>query len=149
MPNQGDFFMVLSGLVHAVGRYGCGAAVLVGGDNHGALALDVCLMKTHLPQFYRLDELIPIRQVKLEDHGFCRRCGGWGITSMFEQASVDQILEGRHGEVCPNCEGSGRTGVKITIDRSVPGETKGSIDVDPSLKPLRCEICRAGTAMEL
>lgn len=145
MPKPGDYFMVTSGVLHAVGRYGCGAAVLLGEPRSGMMNLDICLMNVHLPQMYRPDECQPLAQVRLRDHGFCPTCRGWGLTSMYDRATMDQVLDGQHGAVCSRCGGSGRAGVKVTIIRNVDS-TESHVDVDDSMPPLACELCRSATS---
>ena len=140
IPRQGDYFLLLSGLIHAVGRYGCGAAVFLG-PREDMLTLDINILSTHMPQVYRPDELTPLSQVRLADHGLCPRCRGWGLTSMYDNATMDEVLEGRHGDICPDCGGSGRPGVKVTIDRS-PSGTQGKIDMSPLVRPLVCGVCQ-------
>lgn len=140
MPKPGDYFLVTNGLVHAVGRYGCGAAVLLGAGSADQLTLDVNAMTVHLPQIYGKDEVTPLAKVRLGDHGLCARCRGWGLTRMFPSATAAQIIDGKHGEVCASCEGSGRTGVLCLVERT-PERTSGTVSIAPGTPTPSCEMC--------
>lgn len=142
---QGDYVMVESGVLHAVGRYACGAAMLLGGPPPtGIAALDVCLLGTHLPQMYQEDQCTPIADVDVASHGFCVTCKGWGLIEMFDYAqSVDQVLDGKAGVGCTDCGGSGRKGITVTVERTpeaLEGTTSIAADAGDGVT---CELCAA------
>ena len=142
---QGDYVMVMSGILHFAGRVACGAGVLLP-PTKGRVNLDVNVLGNHLPQFYRPEECTPIVDVDLAAHGLCPECLGFGLTTMDDFATPDDVLSGRHGTVCPDCGGSGRVGVKVTITHSVDGAT-ASVDVDVTeMYAVTCAECRRAYA---
>lgn len=141
---KGDYVFVTSGMMHAVGRVECGAGVMIQAPSPSYVTLDLCSMGVHLPQIYSRRECKPIEVVKLAEHGLCLTCKGWGLTSMYDSVeSVDVVLEGRHGDVCPDCHGSGRKGVQMDVVRSSSG-AQGTVTVaDDATDGVTCKVCRA------
>lgn len=142
---QGDFVLVTTGVpglnaFHVVGRVNCGAGVLLGAPHGGFVNLDVNMGGVHLPQAYREDECTPLRN--LRHHGFCLTCSGWGLTSMFDNAPINDILDGNHGERCPDCGGSGRTGLSITVDREANSMVEAHVNFPADLhERIVCPDC--------
>lgn len=146
---QGDYVLVDAMMMHAVGRVGCGAAVLLGPPpSPEFVVLDLCAMGQHLPQNYRRAECTPLIDDDLAAHGLCTTCRGWGLTSMYDHGTVDQVLDGQAGDVCPDCGGSGRKGITITVNRE-PGKVEGHIDMAPDAADgVTCELCATAYASQ-
>jgi len=104
------------------------------------LRLDVNTGVHHLPQMYRETEVVPFDTVRLEDHGFCHECSGFGLTRLFAMFTVDTALDGQHGTVCTTCNGTGRPGVRIETVR-FGGKTEIRMKWKERLKVLPCHDC--------
>lgn len=80
----------------------------------GRAWLDICLLGQHLPQMYRLAEIHDLDAEDCHDLGLCAVCMGYGTTAAQVPlaAPVDQIPQ-----PCTTCGGSGRPGVRVTVQR--------------------------------
>lgn len=107
----------------------CGARPLgdslLGPAPSGRVWLDVCMLGQHLPQMYRQDEVRGLAAGRCERLGLCPDCLGFGDMS---RAPVTEVLLAARGidqveRPCPNCGGTGRPAVRITVRRDAPGAT--------------------------
>lgn len=94
--------------------------------------MDICIMGQHLPQMYPLTQIRKLTADDCPDLGLCPACLGWG--DMSTEPARD-LLEAARGldevdKPCPDCAGSGRPALRITITRSDSG-IEGSIEPVP------------------
>lgn len=123
----GDSVLVWSGPM------ACGARVLdpdppvsPADGLHGFVWLDICVMGQHLPQSYKVGELMPLDAEEAPKYGLCPECLGFGTTdpgAVALAAGVDEIAN-----PCPTCGGSGRPAMRVTIARA-PGSVHGHMEV--------------------
>jgi hypothetical protein len=111
--------------------------VLAGGD---LILVDQCTIGQHLPQWYRPGELRVLTAEEAPRLGLCAACLGYGTTAQLCTAdsyfpySADELED-----PCPDCGGSGRSHVKVTITRDGPGCTSANITIAPH-EPLYTEL---------
>ncbi len=110
----------------------CGARRLttepLGPAPEGYVWLDVCIIGTHIPQMYLNSEIYRLLARDCERFGLCPDCFGRGDLANGSDTldsltrSVDQLIQ-----PCPNCGGSGRPALRITVTRtdgSITGELR-------------------------
>lgn len=115
----------------------CGARELSGSPlgpaPGGRTWLDVCMYGQHLPQLYGQDEAFVLAAGGCERLGLCPGCLGFGdldpepVTGVLAAArGIDQVRE-----PCPDCGGSGRPAMRVTVTRGLAGGTTGTVRVLP------------------
>jgi hypothetical protein len=124
-----------------------GARHVAPGNRPGVVWLNVCVLGTHLPQMYRAGEVHPVTGLAAPGLGLCTACLGFGtaaeLPDMFYPYGVDELPA-----ACPQCEGSGRPAVLVTVVRA-GGGIEGSATLRPHawVKPIkgalpgRCAAC--------
>ena len=107
----------------------CGARRLgdevLGPATAGRTWLDVCIIGQHLPQMYADGELRELEPDGCARLGLCPDCLGFGDLGPSGAAHALQAARGvdQVAQPCPNCGGTGRPALRITIDRSSGGVT--------------------------
>ena len=109
--------------------------MVLGPAGDGRQWLDVCLLGQHLPQMYAGGQVHDLHPDGCAQLGLCPDCLGFG--DLTPPAEAQAMLD-RHGPAyaarhldevtrpCPNCGGTGRPAIRITIARDTSGMT-GSI----------------------
>jgi hypothetical protein len=101
----------------------CGARKLsdelMGPAFTGTVWLDVCILGQHLPQMFKEHTIRKLTADSCPKLGICSDCFGFGdlneeITELSELARGVDRLE----KPCPNCGGTGRPALRITVSRS-------------------------------
>lgn len=114
-----------------------GARQVAPGSHAGTVWLSVCMMGQHLPQMYQAAEVHPVTQLAAPGLGLCAACLGFGtaadLPDVFYPYAVDEL-----SAACPQCEGSGRPAVVVTLVRDGNG-IEGSARLRPHawVKPVR------------
>jgi hypothetical protein len=119
--------------IWVMGSLPCGARELgddaLGPAADGRVWLDVCILGQHLPQMYARDEANDLRADDCERLGLCPDCLGFGdldrspVTDPLTAArGIDQVKR-----PCPNCGGSGRPAIRVTVRRDLSGGVTGAI----------------------
>jgi hypothetical protein len=112
----------------------CGArelgSELLGPAPEGTVWLDVCVIGSHLPQMYRVGEVSGLAPEECPQLGLCAHCLGFG--DMEGSTLLDALARGVNetGGSCPECGGSGRPAVRVSVQRSSSGIT-GEISLRP------------------
>lgn len=100
----------------------CGARKLadaaMGAAPAGRTWLDVCILGQHLPQMYAADEITELHPDGCARLGLCPDCQGWGDTAPASTVlglarGIDEVAK-----PCPNCGGSGRPALRVSVNRS-------------------------------
>lgn len=142
--NVGDAVLVWLGGATPGQGIPIGARVIADVDQNAWMVwLDICSMGTHLPQSYRLEELSPLDAETARAHGLCGDCLGYGTTADIEvtmMPSIDQL-----DDPCPTCTGTGRTHLRVAIQRHANGITAqmSTVAHDPVVLPDRPDMCMA------
>ncbi len=109
----------------------CGARELgdsvLGPAQSGRVWLDVCILGQHLPQMYRKDEARELRAEDCARLGLCPDCLGFGDTAAYRFANALFVARGADEvqQPCPNCGGTGRPAVRVTVEHDANGVTGG------------------------
>lgn len=93
-----------------------------------SLWVDVCIMGQHLPQVYRMSEVVPLDAAKAKAHGLCPDCLGYGTPDpgpVSLAAGIDQVEH-----PCVTCEGSGRPAMRVHVSRTPNGVQAGMFILD-------------------
>jgi hypothetical protein len=84
--------------------------------------IELCIAGAHLPQIYANDEITLLSTTACERLGLCPECLGFGDLAPTDLDSPDMAAFARGIDElttpCPTCEGSGRSCIRATIDRS-------------------------------
>lgn len=111
----------------------CGARPLgdaaLGPATEGWVWLDVCILGQHLPQMYATGDIRELAAAGCGRLGLCEDCLGFGdldrtpVTDALRAArGVDQVKQ-----LCPNCGGSGRPAIRVTVHRDLAGGVTGAL----------------------
>jgi hypothetical protein len=105
----------------------CGARPL-GESGPGRVWVDVCILGQHLPQSYQGTEIHPLDADRCARLGLCPDCLGFGDLNPVPAAGMLAAARGidEVDRPCPNCGGTGRPALRITLTRDTAG-VAGSI----------------------
>jgi hypothetical protein len=95
----------------------------------GRTWLDVCILGQHLPQMYQDGELNDLTAEDCSRLGLCPDCLGFGDTNPVKLGAGEALMAARGIDEmkrpCPNCGGSGRPALRVTVRRDASGVQGG------------------------
>lgn len=102
----------------------CGALEL-GPAGDGRVWLDMCTLGQHLPQMYPPDDIRDLTADGCARLGLCPDCLGFGDLNRIPASDLLAAARGidEVKQLCPNCGGSGRPALRVTVKRGMAGTT--------------------------